>query len=153
VRTLDAAGLKEEDLRRLCTLEQLNWSVLNESVGRCLIGLRSELLRARQQKRELENQAEQQEREIEDLRNERVREQSEKGDLEIAFDEQRRRNGHLEAERNRQEEIIAKQASEIEVFKNATNKYEKELTRRTEANEAQRGELGQQRKYPSEPRL
>jgi hypothetical protein len=50
MRTVDVTGLSDEDLRRLCTIEQLNWSVLNESVGRCLIRLPSELLRARQQK-------------------------------------------------------------------------------------------------------
>jgi hypothetical protein len=87
--------LSDEDLGCLCTFEQLNWGVLNESVGWCLIGLRSELLRARQQKRELENQvdeqqqeirnlddrAEQQERDFEDLLNEVVGEQSEKAEL------------------------------------------------------------------------
>jgi hypothetical protein len=95
MRTLDVTELSDEDLGRLCTLEQLNWSVLNESVGRCLIGLPSELLRARQQKRKLENQideqqreirnlekrAEQLEREIGDLRNDVVREQNEKAEL------------------------------------------------------------------------
>jgi hypothetical protein len=49
----------------------------------------------------------------------------------------------LEVERNRQEGTIAKQASEIEVFKNATKKWEDELKRSTEANGSQREELGQ----------
>jgi hypothetical protein len=47
----------------------------------------------------------------------------------------------LEGERNRQEGTVAKQASEIEVFKSATKKCEDELKRSTEANEAQRREL------------
>jgi hypothetical protein len=115
MRTLDVTGLSDEDLGRLCTLEQLNWSVLNESVGWCLIRLHSELLRTRQQKRELET----------------------------VLDDQGRRNGKLERERNRQEGTIAKQASEIEVLKNATKKCENELKRSTEANKAQRGELAQ----------
>jgi hypothetical protein len=125
--TVDVTELSDEDLGRLCTLEQLNWSVLNESVGRCLIGLRSELLRARDQMRELENQvreqhreirnienrAEQQERQIEDLRNDVVREQSENAELKAENDHQREELGELEADRTRQERTIAKQASEI----------------------------------------
>jgi hypothetical protein len=43
MRTLDVTRLRNEDLSRLCTLEPLNWSALNESVGRCLIGLRKEV--------------------------------------------------------------------------------------------------------------
>jgi hypothetical protein len=142
MRTLDVTGLSDENLGRLSTLQQLNWSVLNRSVRRCLIGLRSELLRARQQKREIENRAEQQERDIKPLRNDVVREQSKKAGLETALEEQRQRNGKLEGERNRQEGIIAKQASELDVFKNATKKCENELKRATEANEAQMEELG-----------
>jgi hypothetical protein len=58
------------------------------------------------------------------------------------LDEQRQRKREWKRERNKPEGIIAKQASEIEVFKNATKKCENELKRSTEANEAQRGELG-----------
>jgi hypothetical protein len=79
---------------------------------------------------------------MEDLRNGVVREQSEKADLETALDEQRRRKRELEGERNRQEGTIAKQASEIKVFKNARKKCEDELKCNTEVNEAQRAELG-----------
>jgi hypothetical protein len=67
MRTLDVTGLSDEDLGCLCTLEQLNWSVLNESVGRCLIGLGSTLLRARLQKKELENQVNKRHRQIRNL--------------------------------------------------------------------------------------
>jgi hypothetical protein len=35
--------LSDEDLRRLCTLEQLNWGILNESVVRWLLVLRNEV--------------------------------------------------------------------------------------------------------------
>jgi hypothetical protein len=48
----------------------------------------------------------------------------------------------LERERNSQEGTIAKRASQIEVFKNATKKCKDELKRSTEANEAQKEELG-----------
>jgi hypothetical protein len=48
----------------------------------------------------------------------------------------------LEEERKRQEGTIAKQASEIEVFKNVKEKYKDELKRRIDVNEAQREELG-----------
>jgi hypothetical protein len=116
MRTLDVTGLSDEDLGRLCTIEQPNWSVLNESIGRCLIGLRCGLLRTRQQKselenqvdeqhreiRNLENQAKQQEREIEDLRNDVVREQSEKAALRAENDDQWDELGKLEGERKRQ---------------------------------------------------
>jgi hypothetical protein len=109
MRTLDVTGLSDKDLGRLCTLEQLNWSVLNESVSRCLIGLRSGLLRARHQIGWLENQvheqhreirtleiwAEQQKGEIEDLRDEIVREQSEKAELKAENDGQREELGNL----------------------------------------------------------
>jgi hypothetical protein len=115
MRTLDVIGLSDEDLGRLCTLEQLNWSVFNESVGRCVIGLRSELLRTRRRKRELET----------------------------ALDDQRRGTGELEEAKNRQEATIGKQASAIEAFKNATKKCENELKRSTEANEVQREEVAQ----------
>jgi hypothetical protein len=103
MRTLDVTGLSDENLGRLCTLEQLNWSVLNESVGRCLIGLRSELLRARQQKRGIENRAEQQEREIKALRNDVVRGQSKKAKLKAENYRQREGLGKYQGERNRQE--------------------------------------------------
>jgi hypothetical protein len=100
MKTLDVTGLSGEDLGRWCTLEQLNWSALNNSVGQRLIGLRSELLRAQRQKRELENQvdeqhrqtrnletrAEQQARDIEVLCNEIVREESENAELKAEND-------------------------------------------------------------------
>jgi predicted nucleic acid-binding Zn-ribbon protein len=157
MRTLDVTGLSDEDLGRLCTLEQLNWSVLNEWVGRCLIGLRSEFLRARHQIGELESQvhkqhqeirnleirAEQQEGEIEDLRDEVVREQSEKAELKAENDDQREELGKLERERNRQEGTITRQALEIDGFRNARKTWEDELKRSTEANEAHKEELAQ----------
>jgi hypothetical protein len=43
MRTLDVTRLSNEDLRRLCTLEQLNWGVLNESVVRLLLALQNEV--------------------------------------------------------------------------------------------------------------
>jgi hypothetical protein len=55
MRTLDATGLSNEDLRRLCTLEPLNWSVLDESVRQCLIGLRKEVEEQRKEIVELTN--------------------------------------------------------------------------------------------------
>jgi chromosome segregation ATPase len=160
MRTLDVTRLSDEDLGCLFTLEQLNWSVLNESVGRCLIGLRSEILRTRQQKRELENQvdeqhrkirnlenrAEQQDRAIEDLRNDVVREQSERAKLKAQNGVRRGELGRLEREGNRQEGTIAKQAPEMNVFKSVTKKCEKELECSTQANGGQRGELGRLRK-------
>jgi hypothetical protein len=108
MRTLDVTELSDEDLGRLCTLERLNWSVLNESVARCLIGLRSQLLGARHQIGELENRAEQQESKIKDLPNDVVREQSEMAELKAANDHQRKELGILKGERNRQEGAIAK---------------------------------------------
>jgi hypothetical protein len=55
MRRLDVIGLSDEDLRRLCTLEQLNWSVLNESVGRSLLALRNEVEEQRKDFVELTN--------------------------------------------------------------------------------------------------
>jgi chromosome segregation ATPase len=49
----------------------------------------------------------------------------------------------LEGERTRQEETIAKQALEIEVFKNTTKECEDKLRCSTDANEGQREQLPQ----------
>jgi hypothetical protein len=80
---------------------------------------------------------------MEDLGNDGVREQSEKAGLETALEKQRQRNGNLEGERNRQKGTITRQASEIEGFRNAKRKWEDELKRSTEANEAHKEELAQ----------
>jgi hypothetical protein len=69
-RTLGVTRLGDEDLGRMCALEELNWGVLSESVGRSLIGLRQELSRAQQRKEDLEKEANQQGREIRNLQNE-----------------------------------------------------------------------------------
>jgi hypothetical protein len=106
MRMLDVTRLRDEDLDRLCALKQLNWGVLNESVGRCLVGWRAELLGERRQNggqrgeiRDLENQAEQQGRETGEVRKEVTAEQSENAMLKATIDEQQRRIGELEGER------------------------------------------------------
>jgi hypothetical protein len=48
-------GLSDEDLGRLCTLEQLKWGVLNGSVGRSLLALRKEVEEQRKEIVELTN--------------------------------------------------------------------------------------------------
>jgi hypothetical protein len=111
IRTLDVIRLADEDLGRMCTLEQLNWGVLNESVCRCLIGMRAELFRERHHDGDLRDQVREHEREIADLRNEAVREKSEKVSIRAANDEQQRRIGEMEVESRGQEGIIARQAS------------------------------------------
>jgi hypothetical protein len=141
--TLDVTRLSDEDLGRLCALEQLNWSVLNISVGQRLIGLRQELLRARQQNIELEANLTTQRQEIRDLRNEIAREQSEKDAVKTAADQQRRRLRELEDESQGKQGTIVKQASDIVDLKEAKKKCEDKLKRSTEANEAQRTALQQ----------
>jgi hypothetical protein len=105
----------------------LNWGVLNESVGQSLYALRKEV--------------EQQRKEIGDLRKEVLQEQNEKAGLKVEKEEQRQEVGKLEGEMNRQDGIIARQASDIEGLKDAKKKSEDELKRSTKANEAQRREL------------
>jgi hypothetical protein len=52
IGTLDVTRLSDEDLRRLCTLEQLNRGILNESVVRWLLALRNEV---EEQRKEIAN--------------------------------------------------------------------------------------------------
>jgi hypothetical protein len=157
MRTLDVTRLSDEDLGRLCTLEQMNWGVVNESVGRCLIESRQEHSRVQQRNGELEKNerdqqreignlrkaAEQQEREVEDLRTKIAEEQSERVVMKAVIDEQQRKIGELEGESHRQEGMIVRQASEIEGVKTVMKECEDELKRSTETNEAQGRELGQ----------
>jgi hypothetical protein len=156
LRSLDVTRLSDGDLVRLCALEQLNWGVLNESVCRCLIGIRAELLRAQQQKGELgdqvieyereigdlRSQAEQQGRQIEGIRNEIAREQHEKVAMKAANDEQQRKIEEMEVESRGQEGMIARQASKMDDLKTEKKKSEDALTHSIEENDALKGELG-----------
>jgi predicted nuclease with TOPRIM domain len=94
MRTLDVTRLSNEHLGRLCTLEQLNWAVLNESVVRCLMALRNDLQREQTQNGQLRN-------EIRDLKAER--------------DERQRNTAELQGEKGRLEMTVAMQTSEIHV--------------------------------------
>jgi hypothetical protein len=150
MRSLDVTRLSNEDLGGLCTVEQLNWGVLNESVCQCLIELRGELLASRQQNEQhrreiknLQNLVERQGREIGDLGKEFAREQSEKAGLEATIKAQERKIGELEGENRHHEETILTQASEIEGLKTAKNKCEDELKGSIKATDAQRQELMQ----------
>jgi myosin heavy subunit len=150
-------GLRDEDLGRLCTLEEFNWGLLNESVGRCLIATRAELLRARQDSGELRDQVrehereiadlrsqiEQQGREIDDVRKEVEREQNEKAVMKAANDEQQLRIGALDVESRGQEGTIVRQESEIDDLKTAKKKTEDELTQSIKENDALKRELAQ----------
>jgi hypothetical protein len=55
MRTLDVIRLSNEDLGRLCAIEQLNWGVLNEPVVRSLPALRNEVEEKRKEIAELTN--------------------------------------------------------------------------------------------------
>jgi septal ring factor EnvC (AmiA/AmiB activator) len=114
--------LSTEDIGRLCATEQLNWSVLNESVVQSLFAMRKEV--------------EQQRKEIQDLRDDIWREQSVNVAMKAAIDEHRRTIEELESANQRQEEIFARQVSEIEDMKATKNKCEEELKCNTEAGEA-----------------
>jgi hypothetical protein len=87
LRTLEVTRLSHEDLRRLCAVEQLNWSVLNESVAKRLIDLEQEFWAAQQQKKKLEKKVAEQQQEIKDLRTEVAREQREKNAIKAKKDQ------------------------------------------------------------------
>jgi hypothetical protein len=55
MRTLDVTQLSNENLGRLCAIEQLNWGVLNESVVGPLLALRNEVDEQRKEILELTN--------------------------------------------------------------------------------------------------
>jgi hypothetical protein len=129
LRTLDVTRLNTKDLGRLCATEQLNWSVLNQSVVQSLFAMRKEV--------------EQQRKEIEDLRNDIGREQSANVAMKAIVDRQRQKIEELEEASQRQKRIIARQVSEIKGLKAAKNRCEDELKRSTEANEGQERELRQ----------
>jgi hypothetical protein len=128
LRTLSVNRLSNDDLGRLCSLDELNWGVLNGSVCWSLISMRDELSRSRieaddlriqvtQHQREvaeLRNQVREQQREIGNLQNEVGRRQKKNWDLKAGNIEQRRKTGTLEGERSRLEGMIAKQESEME---------------------------------------
>jgi hypothetical protein len=136
MRTLDVTQLSDDDLGRLCALEQLNWGVLSESLRRCLIGLRRELSGAQQQKGELETKVREQAQEIENLHKEVVQAQTEKVAMKATVDEHQRRIGELEGESQTQKGTIVRQTSEIEGLTTAKKKCENELERSTGAAEA-----------------
>jgi hypothetical protein len=55
MRTLDVTRLSNEDLCRLCAIEQLNWGVLNEPVIWLLLALQQEVEEQRKEIVELTN--------------------------------------------------------------------------------------------------
>jgi hypothetical protein len=65
--TLYVTRLSNDDLARLCALEQLKWGVMYESVDLALIGLWNDLGREGIEKDELHNLISQQQNEIEDI--------------------------------------------------------------------------------------